>query len=253
MTDAPKRAAELASEMDLERLREVVAALVRDATDRRTARRVVERRLRGSQATAMLELFEDVDFEVAVASLDAAAQSALLVRRQLGRTGLAWTGPESRTLRVRPTRAVVGELIARAQHSLTLVTYAGHDIADLVQDLDGARLGRGVDVRIILETQADTVDGRGPDPQTALQHLSLAVPIYRWPREHRGAKGASMHVKCVVRDREDALVSSANLTSAALDRNMELGLLVEGGEIAPTIEQHFDDLIDAAVLTAVSR
>lgn len=253
MTELAPRAAELASEMDLGSLEGVLAALRDEASDRRTARRVIERRLRGSQATALLALFDSNDFEVALAAISGAARSAALVRQQLGATGLVWTGPESRTLSVRPTRAVVVELIARARSSLTLVTYAGHDIADLVEDLDRARLEREVEVRIILETRLDTVDGRGPDPATALKHLPLAVTIYRWPKEQRGTKGGSMHVKCVVRDRVDALVTSANLTSAALDRNMELGLLVEGGTVARTIEQHFDDLIDGGVLLRVAQ
>jgi cardiolipin synthase A/B len=253
MSELAARTAGLVSTMDLARLGEVVGALRKEATDRRSARRVIERRLRGPQATEMLELFEAGEFEIVVAALEAACRSVELVRDHLGRTGLVWTGPGSRTLSVRPTRSVVVDLISRSRSSLTLVTYAGHDIADLVQDLDRARLERDVDVRIVLETRLDTLDAKGPDPTMALKHLPLAVPIYRWPKELRGAKGGSMHVKCVVRDRVDALVTSANLTSAALDRNMELGLLVEGGMVAPTIEQHFDDLIDARVLIRAGR
>lgn len=253
MSELAERTAGLVSTMDLARVGEVVAALRSEATDQRTARRVIERRLRGSQATEMLQLFEAAEFEVALAALEASCRSVQLVREHLGRTGLVWTGPGTRTLAVRPTRSVVVDLISRARSSLTLVTYAGHDISDLVHDLDRARLERDVAVRIVLETRLDTADARGPDPTAALKHLRLAVPIYRWPNELRGAKGGSMHVKCVVRDRADALVTSANLTSAALDRNMELGLLVEGGAVAPIIEQHFDDLIDARVLIRAGR
>jgi cardiolipin synthase A/B len=105
-----------------------------------------------------------------------------------------------------------------------------------------------VSVRVILETREDSLRQQGPEAAEALKHLPLAVPVYRWPKEGRGPTGASMHVKCVVRDRVEALISSANLTSAALDRNMELGLLVEHGDVARVVEQHFDDLIDGGVL-----
>lgn len=62
-----------------------------------------------------------------------------------------------------------------------------------------------------------------------------------------------MHVKCVVRDRCEILITSANLTSAALDRNMELGALIESGSVAAVVERHFDDLIDARILVPVRK
>jgi cardiolipin synthase A/B len=62
-----------------------------------------------------------------------------------------------------------------------------------------------------------------------------------------------MHVKTVIMDREAILVSSANLTGAAMDRNMELGLLVEGGHLAETVDRHFDELIEAEQVIRVDR
>ena len=66
---------------------------------------------------------------------------------------------------------------------------------------------------------------------------------YRWPKEQRGLTGASMPVKCVIRGLTEVPISSANLTSAALDRNMERGLVFDGGDTARIVEQHYDDLI----------
>lgn len=75
----------------------------------------------------------------------------------------------TKALGLRPTRSVVLELIARAESSLTLVTYASHDITDLVKALDNARLERGVAVRAILETREDSRAGEGPDAVRALK------------------------------------------------------------------------------------
>ena len=250
--DVARRAAALATTMDPQRLEELVEALSEQALDLRSARRLVERRLPAEQAAELLDVLSVGELTSTLVALDAACRTARQVRRVLGRTGTVWTGPPSRALATRSTRAVVGELIGRATQSLTLVTYASHDVADLVSDLDHARLDRGVGVRIILETRDDTPDRSGPDPAAALKHLPFAVPVYRWPKEQRGAKGGSMHVKCVIRDRADVLVTSANLTSAAMERNMELGLLVQGGRTPAVIEQHFDDLIEGGVLVRVS-
>jgi phosphatidylserine/phosphatidylglycerophosphate/cardiolipin synthase-like enzyme len=58
-----------------------------------------------------------------------------------------------------------------------------------------------------------------------------------------------MHIKTVIMDRRAILVSSANLTGAAMDRNMELGLLVEGGRVPETVDRHIDELIEAKQIT----
>ena len=58
-----------------------------------------------------------------------------------------------------------------------------------------------------------------------------------------GRTVSSMHAKCVVIDGQEALVTSANFTEAAQERNIELGLLVDSHAIACRIEHHFTTLI----------
>lgn len=246
--DLAAKATDIAVQMDSERLAAVVDRLRAEATDVRTARRLVEKQFAGPLSAALQDLFTDSDFPAALHALDAASRTAKLIREELGHTGLVWTGPGSRTIQKRATRSVVDDLINRARASLTLVTYAGHDIDELVTELDEARLERGVTIRIVLETKEDSPHQEGPSPASAFKHLPLAIPVYRWPIERRGAKGGSMHVKCVIRDRSEALVTSANLTSAALDRNMELGVLIDGGPVPRLIDQHYDDLVDSGEL-----
>jgi len=48
------------------------------------------------------------------------------------------------------------------------------------------------------------------------------------------------------------LVSSANLTESALTLNMELGLLVEGGEVPRRVQEHLDALVAAGQLQRYS-
>ena len=250
-SDLARRVAAIVADVDAAQLASIVEAVRDTATDGRTARRVVERRAPAALRSELTELFTDDDLQTALAALEAAVAAVQAVRVKLGITEVVWTGPPTKSLQVRPTRAVVLELIRRARESITIVTFASHDIADLIGALDEARLDRGVTVRAIVETREDTPRGDGPEAAEALKHLPLAVPVYRWPKEQRGTTGASMHVKCVIRDRTEVLISSANLTSAALDRNMELGLIVDGGTTARIIEQHYDDLIDKRVLVPV--
>jgi phosphatidylserine/phosphatidylglycerophosphate/cardiolipin synthase-like enzyme len=52
-------------------------------------------------------------------------------------------------------------------------------------------------------------------------------------------KHLKLHAKVLVADRGDALVTSANLTMHALDRNMEMGVRVSG-PAGQRIAHHFD-------------
>ena len=56
-----------------------------------------------------------------------------------------------------------------------------------------------------------------------------------------------LHAKVLVADRQDALVTSANLTMHALDMNMEMGVRVRGMS-AGRIAHHFDLLVQAGTL-----
>ena len=55
-----------------------------------------------------------------------------------------------------------------------------------------------------------------------------------------------LHAKAVVADDEAVFVTSANLTEAALDRNIEL--LVRDRAIAASVSSHFRGLIDRGLL-----
>jgi phosphatidylserine/phosphatidylglycerophosphate/cardiolipin synthase-like enzyme len=61
---------------------------------------------------------------------------------------------------------------------------------------------------------------------------------------------ASLHAKCVVVDGHTALVGSANLTEAAQQRNIEIGLLVRIPDVAHALEKHVDGLIRQGFLKA---
>jgi cardiolipin synthase A/B len=59
-----------------------------------------------------------------------------------------------------------------------------------------------------------------------------------------------MHMKMAVADSQVAFLSSANLTEAAFERNMELGVLVRGGEMPNAIELLINALLESGYLHA---
>jgi phosphatidylserine/phosphatidylglycerophosphate/cardiolipin synthase-like enzyme len=60
--------------------------------------------------------------------------------------------------------------------------------------------------------------------------------------------GGVLHAKAVVADDESVFVTSANLTESALDRNIELGILIRDRAFALTIIGYFTNLIDRNLL-----
>lgn len=85
--------------------------------------------------------------------------------------------------------------------------------------------------------------------------IAQVAQVYEWPLDERprDANGhhGSLHVKCAVADESAALISSANLTEFALNLNMEMGVLVRGGELPRQVASHLTELIDAGVLRLI--
>ncbi len=73
--------------------------------------------------------------------------------------------------------------------------------------------------------------------------------VYYDPRslELDGPAGV-LHAKALVTDDEAVFVTSANFTEAALDRNIEIGLLVRDRALAANLTCHFQGLIDRKLL-----
>jgi phosphatidylserine/phosphatidylglycerophosphate/cardiolipin synthase-like enzyme len=143
-----------------------------------------------------------------------------------------WTGPGSAQQVGRLTVAAISDLIDEAQEDLLLVSYATFPEADVLRSLADA-VNRGVAVTALLEREEDNPHYNGN--HDALPGLDIRR--LHWPG-HLRPPGASMHAKVLVVDRRIALVGSANLTGAGLDKNLECGLLVRGGPVPGEIAAH---------------
>jgi phosphatidylserine/phosphatidylglycerophosphate/cardiolipin synthase-like enzyme len=125
---------------------------------------------------------------------------------------------------------------------LVVVSFAVYRATAVAHALAAAS-DRGVRVELVLE----------PDQANALgRHVTARAAVYIWPEELRprnetGGRGV-VHAKCAVADGRILLLSSANLTESALTLNMELGLLVEGGEVPRRVQEHLDALVEAGQL-----
>ena len=181
-----------------------------------------------------------------VASLEA-------FRQRVPSTQVVWTGPKVDGSFLRATREVVREILRQARREVLVVGYwiAARDdsegiIEEFITSLADA-VNRGVIVTVVFDERlrADGRDNRGillsawPPDVTPPRILT-----WRLPRDDRHLK---LHAKVLVADRRDALVTSANLTLYAMDRNMEMGVRVVG-DPALNIARHFELLARSCVL-----
>jgi phosphatidylserine/phosphatidylglycerophosphate/cardiolipin synthase-like enzyme len=153
-----------------------------------------------------------------------------------------WTGPETERPSGRLTLAVLADLIAEAQSEIFLASYATLPSAEVRAALAGSA-ERGVEITLLLERHHDNPQfSHHGEPFPGLVARRLC-----WPALSRPA-GASMHAKILIIDRRTALVGSANLTDYGLERNLECGLLIRGGDVPRAITEH---LLNLSVLEVI--
>lgn len=161
---------------------------------------------------------------------------------------LVWSGPDTHHVPVRRSEQVYIEMIESARESLFIGSYVWVNIPNIEAAIQDA-IKRGVDVRMLLESSDKEGSGR---PQETLRRVAkqlVGAKIYVWPLEKRdmGAGGfPSMHAKCVVADAKTVFLTSANLTSAAMDKNIETGVLITGGDLPSLLSGQLLNMITQA-------
>lgn len=196
----------------------------------------------------------DVSAESVALALLTAAHSEQEARFRQG-AELVWTGPAVGLIPLRRTEQALLQLIESAQQRILIISYAVYHIPRICEALLKAAQ-RGVTITIIIETP-DRLEGQ--NTYSTLQALGSEVAahcqIFYWPLENRelDAKGKPgiLHVKCAVADGERLFLSSANLTEYAFTLNLELGILLRGGQLPPQVEAHFRQMIERGIFSQI--
>ena len=170
-----------------------------------------------------------------------------------------WTGPEVAGLHARDTRWVYEELPGTAERSIWASSYVFSErsqaFGTLARRMDAVP---GLEVTLLLNierrrgdtTTAESLVRRFADHFWGREWPGTARPkVYFDPRSVEvGGPGGVLHAKAVVADEESVFITSANLTAAAQNRNIELGLLVRDRALAATTVIHFRTLIERDLL-----
>ena len=191
--------------------------------------------------------------EITPQSIALALSLAAQIRRQGPEVELVWTGPNTDAIPVRHSEQALLHVIEAATQQLTLVSYAIYKIPRVCEALAQAA-ERGVSIRLIVEAPEESSRDAYDTRQALGNKVLRRASVYRWPLAHRAkdpnGKSGILHIKCAIADRHMLLVSSANLTEYAFTVNMELGVLLTGGDLPGQVETHFDSLIQAGTLVS---
>jgi phosphatidylserine/phosphatidylglycerophosphate/cardiolipin synthase-like enzyme len=165
------------------------------------------------------------------------------------------------------TATVVQRLFEEAQHSILIATYA-IDIGDRAKHLFG-KLAQRMDEDSTLEVQLFiNIPRKFKDETPSATLLREFAEKFRnniWPGKRypevfhdprsleigEGTR-ACLHAKCIIVDNEKALISSANFTEAAQERNIEAGILVDDKQIAMALRTQFKTLVERGKLSLLA-
>ena len=178
-----------------------------------------------------------------------ASEARLRVERELG-VELVWTGPTTRFVPTRRTEQVLLDLIASATKDFFLVSFVAYDVPSVVNALNDAS-SRGVRLQMLLEASMSHGGSLNYDPAATMRMRVPSAEYFTWKDKPEPFVDGKVHAKVVVVDGARAFITSANLTGHALEKNMEAGVLINGGPVPQTLSAHLQALIDVRALDRI--
>jgi phosphatidylserine/phosphatidylglycerophosphate/cardiolipin synthase-like enzyme len=175
-----------------------------------------------------------------------ASEARSRVERELA-VELVWTGPTTRFVPTRRTEQVLVDLIATARVELFLVSFVAYNVRSIVSAMNDA-VSRGVRLRILLEASSSHGGSLDYDPAATMRASVPKADLFTWKERPEPFVDGKVHAKVAVVDGTRAFITSANLTGHALEKNMEAGVLLNGGPVPRTLADHLQSLIDVGVL-----
>ncbi|BAY66811.1 phospholipase D/Transphosphatidylase (plasmid) [Calothrix brevissima NIES-22] len=182
------------------------------------------------------------------------------------RVDLVWTGPEIAGSQSRDTAIVVRELFSTAKTSVLISSFAidkGQKARDLFGVLAHAmETNPELNVRMFLNVNRP--HNSEVPTSTLLREFASSFRQDVWPGKRLpevfhdprsltlGVESkACLHAKCVVVDKQRVLVTSANFTEAAHERNIEAGVLLNDPVTAIALQMQFESLVTRNILCRI--
>ena len=183
------------------------------------------------------------------------------------RLSIVWTGPAVSGSTCRDSASVARELLGQARHNILLSSYTVDPNEKKLKGLLGPLAQRmdalpNLDIKLFLNIPRKWKNHKLDDRPSEViikefsSHFVSLWPgkrtpsVFYDPRALSRDKGprACLHAKTMIVDHCKALVTSANLTEAAHERNIEAGVLIDDPDVARDLERQYLRLVDAGRL-----
>lgn len=162
-------------------------------------------------------------------------------------TELVWTGPTTPFVSARRTEQAVMQVINSSKKSLFITSFVAYDVPTISEALRVASK-RGVVVKMLMELSEEKGGTISFDSIEKMKKVAPSVELYVWRNKKDAFAGGRVHAKVVVADRNMCFITSANLTGHAMEKNIELGVLIRGGQIPLSLNQHLESLITTKII-----
>jgi phosphatidylserine/phosphatidylglycerophosphate/cardiolipin synthase-like enzyme len=172
-----------------------------------------------------------------------------------GLLNVVLSGPEVPGVPTRDTAAVMHSIVVKANQEILLVGYAVYNGKKLFAPI-AKRLDEKPDLRVRFVLNIPRKYNDTSLDSEIVRRFTQDFWKKHWPWEKRpelfydpralatnATQRASLHAKCLVVDREIALVTSANFTEAAQTKNIEAGVIVSYRPFVNRIADYFDGLV----------
>ena len=156
---------------------------------------------------------------------------------------VVWSGPMPNDALGRTTWAVLDEVVQSAHEYIYAATYSAGQGAPAITALRGA-INRGVRVTCLVDMH---------DRPEALAILRNELPGARLLGlvKPQNQFAPLMHAKFIAVDGHSTFLTSANFSNLAVDRSLEVGLLVQNSFVAHQFKRRVEDLLDQGFLTTI--
>lgn len=163
---------------------------------------------------------------------------------------LVWTGPTTPFVSARRTEQALLQVIGAARQTLFVTSFVAYDVSTIVKALNDAST-RGVSISMLLESSQDHGGSITFDVIGKMRTLVPSAKLYAWRERAAPFADGRVHAKVAVADGAVCFITSANLTGHAMDRNMEAGVLLTGGQIPRLLHEHLQALVDTKTVSPV--
>lgn len=165
-------------------------------------------------------------------------------------TELVWTGPTTPFVSARRTEQALLQVINAAEQTLFLTSFVAYDVVNVVKALNAASR-RGVAISMLLELSHEHGGAITFDAIGKMKTLVPEAKLYAWQDKDDQFSDGCVHAKVAVADAKACFITSANLTGYAMEKNMEAGVLISGGEITRLLHNHLSSLVSMRVVAEV--